>query len=326
MTRELLLLRHGKSDWDAGTDDFHRPLKTRGVRGAQRIGTWLQQQGLIPDLILSSTATRALLTAELAANCMGLGRQQIQREKTLYLADLKQLLKVLNQCPESAQRVMLIGHNPGLEDLLLHLAANFEIPADGKVLPTATLARLAMPDHWQQLDKNGGQLIDLIRPNTLPEKFPYPDSNGSEWRDRPAYYYRQVATLPYRLKAEGEIEFLLIRSNKNRHWIIPKGIHAPGMTAIEAVAAEALEEAGVEGKISDRIVGHYEYEKWGGTCHVDIYSMEVTQVLPESQWPESHRGREWVSPKGAAKRIKEEALNPVFASLAEELAEAKSSS
>ena len=56
---ELLLLRHGKSDWSAGTDDLHRPLKNRGKRGAQRIGTWMWQQDLVPDHIISSPATRA---------------------------------------------------------------------------------------------------------------------------------------------------------------------------------------------------------------------------------------------------------------------------
>ena len=68
MTRELLILRHGKSDWEAGTDDFHRPLKDRGKRGAQRVGVWLLQQGLLPDHVVSSPAERAIVTAEKACN------------------------------------------------------------------------------------------------------------------------------------------------------------------------------------------------------------------------------------------------------------------
>lgn len=67
MPRELLLLRHGKSDWDTDTDDFNRPLKDRGKRGAQRVGVWLLRQGLLPDLVIASPAERALVTAENAA-------------------------------------------------------------------------------------------------------------------------------------------------------------------------------------------------------------------------------------------------------------------
>jgi phosphohistidine phosphatase len=66
MTRELLLLRHGKSDWSTGVDDYHRPLKDRGKRDAQRIGVWLAQQKMIPDLIVTSSAERALVTAQKA--------------------------------------------------------------------------------------------------------------------------------------------------------------------------------------------------------------------------------------------------------------------
>jgi phosphohistidine phosphatase len=318
MTRELLLLRHGKSDWEAGTDDFRRPLKTRGVRGAQRLGTWLARENLIPDLTLSSTAKRAMTTAELAIHCMGMGAQRILPNKDLYLADLQQLLKTLGQCPPTAQRVMLVGHNPGLEDLLLYLAADFVTPADGNILPTATMARLQMPEDWNNLEKGCAQLLDLVRPASLPEKFPFPDSHSDQWRDRPAYYYRQVSALPYRIGDTGEMEFLLIRSSKNKHWIIPKGIHTPGLSATEAAAREAQEEAGVEGEIAEHPIGQYEYEKWGGDCTVQVFPLRVTKVLPDDEWLEEHRGREWFSANAAAKRIKQEALKPLFGKLVEE--------
>jgi phosphohistidine phosphatase len=112
MTRELLILRHGKSDWEAGTDDFHRPLKDRGKRGAQRVGIWLLLQGLLPDHVVSSPAERAIVTAEKACKAMGLGSRQIHREKAVYEAMTGDLLQVLAGCPGNAQRVMLVGHNP----------------------------------------------------------------------------------------------------------------------------------------------------------------------------------------------------------------------
>ncbi len=76
MTHELLILRHGKSDWDAGTDDYHRPLMDRGKRGAQRMGIWLLQRQLLPDLIISSPAERALVTAQKLCKAAGMGDHQ----------------------------------------------------------------------------------------------------------------------------------------------------------------------------------------------------------------------------------------------------------
>jgi phosphohistidine phosphatase len=113
MTRELLLLRHGKSDWNTGVDDFDRPLIDRGKRGAQRIGAWLAQQKLVPDVIVTSPAERALVTAQKACKSMGEGDQGIRMDKRIYAADLDALTEVLADCPPDASRVMLVGHNPG---------------------------------------------------------------------------------------------------------------------------------------------------------------------------------------------------------------------
>ena len=134
MTRELLILRHGKSDWDAGTNDYHRPLSNRGVKGAQRIGIWLARENLIPDFTISSTATRAMSTAEFVLNCMGKDVQDIHKDKTLYLANLDELLTAISGCPDSTERVMIVGHNPGLEDLLEYLVTDAPVFEDGKSL------------------------------------------------------------------------------------------------------------------------------------------------------------------------------------------------
>jgi phosphohistidine phosphatase len=181
MTRELLLLRHGKSDWDTGVDDYHRPLKDRGKRGAQRIGVWLAQQQRIPDLIVTSPAERALVTAQKACKAMGDGDAGILRDERIYAAGLDELLAVLGDCPQEADRVMLVGHNPGLEELLVWLAIEaVPVPDDGKLLPTATLARLQMPADWQALTAGCARLDAIMRSAALPKKFPYPGPDGEE--------------------------------------------------------------------------------------------------------------------------------------------------
>jgi phosphohistidine phosphatase len=318
MTRELLILRHGKSDWNAEVDDFHRPLKTRGIRGAQQVGVWLAQQELIPDLVVTSTAERARKTAEFTLNSMGLGVKYICPDERLYLASLKRLLEILGDCSVAARRVMLVGHNPGLEELVLYLSADVPATADGKVLPTATVARLQMPDDWQTLNKGCARLLALIRPAMLPRKFPYPDVQGTEVRERPAYYYRQAAALPYRVKDDGMIEFLILRSNNGKRWIIPKGIQDPGLTARETAAIEALEEAGIEGELDEQPLVCYEYVKWDGVCTVQVFPMRVTNILPDQDWQERHRGRKWVSAKAAIKYIDHRVLYPAFKALGKE--------
>lgn len=319
MARELLILRHGKSDWSQDVNDFHRPLKDRGKRGAQRMGIWLWENDLIPDHIVSSPAERALSTAEKCVKSMGRNADCIKRDDRIYEGGLGALCKVLADCPKSAQRVMIVGHNPGLEDLLLHLADGKEnIAEDGKLLPTSTLARLRMPKDWKMLDAGCAKLIALIRPAELPKKFPFPKPGSKDLRDRPAYYYTQSSVIPYRIQRGGP-EILVISSSKQKHWVVPKGIKDPGLTPQESAAKEAWEEAGVEGVVGKEPIGKYVYEKWGAQCTVEVFPMEVTHMVPEDKWEERHRGREWVSPLQASKRLKQEELRPMVLALASRL-------
>ena len=316
MTRELLILRHGKSDWDVDADDFHRPLKDRGKRGAQRMGVMLLEQGLLPDFVLSSPAERAIVTAQKAVKAMGMGAEGIRQDERLYAADEDDLLAVLHSCPDQARRVMLVGHNPGIEELLIYLAEQkIPLPDDGKLLPTATLARLKMNCNWSELGPGCASLISLTRPSALPKKFPFPEPGSGEFRDRPAYYYTQSSVIPYRLRND-KPEILIISSSKNKHWVVPKGIKDPGLTPQESAAKEALEEAGVEGVVDDESIGSYHCEKWGATCTVDVYPMKVTRVIAEAEWDERHRGREWVSLEEAVKRLKQKALKQILFKMA----------
>jgi phosphohistidine phosphatase len=143
MTHELLLLRHAKSDWSVEADDFSRPLNKRGRRAAKKIGRWLHEQNLTPDTILSSPAMRALSTAQRVCRQLNINESAIIVDPRIYEADALTLLDILKtDCHE--HRVLLVGHNPGLEDLLLRLVPDsIPLSANGKCLSTAALAHLS---------------------------------------------------------------------------------------------------------------------------------------------------------------------------------------
>lgn len=166
MSQELLILRHGKSDWNVNTDDFHRPLNKRGLLGAKQVGSWLKKQDLLPDTIISSPAERAIDTAKKACEKMGVDMDCIQPDQRLYLADLKTLLQIISEQTDDVKRVLLIGHNPGLEQLLIYLSEKkIKIPEDYKLMPTATIARLIIPMHWDSIKKNCAELEEIKRPD-----------------------------------------------------------------------------------------------------------------------------------------------------------------
>jgi phosphohistidine phosphatase len=169
MPRELLILRHAKSDWDSGVAaDFNRPLSKRGKNDAPRVGAWLYREGLVPDLVVSSPAERARQTASKVCKCLDIKKGRIHWDRDIYEAEAQTLLSVLSRCPPDAATVLLIGHNPGLEHLLMHLVGDdLEIPDDGKLLPTATVARLEMPDDWHDLPCGSAQLVSITRPKSL---------------------------------------------------------------------------------------------------------------------------------------------------------------
>ena len=124
-------------------------------------------------------------------------------------------------------------------------------------------------------------------------------------RTVPQHYYTQSAVIPYRECREG-IEVLLISSRKRKRWVVPKGVKEPDLSPQESAAKEALEEAGIQGSVSASAMGNYQYEKWGGTCTVDVFAMRVQNVL--EHWEESYRDREWVSLEEAVRRVKEPEL------------------
>jgi phosphohistidine phosphatase len=169
MPRELLILRHAKSDWDSrAVSDFERPLARRGKHDAPKVGAWLYREGLVPDYVVSSPAERARQTAVRVCKGLDLDKKRILWDPDIYEADLATLLRVLGRCPAPVSTALLVGHNPGLESLVLHLAGDeLEPHEDGKLLPTAALARLEMPDDWTRLEPGCALLISITRPKSL---------------------------------------------------------------------------------------------------------------------------------------------------------------
>lgn len=132
----------------------------------------------------------------------------------------------------------------------------------------------------------------------------------------PDYFFDQSAVLPYR-QVRGRLEILLITSRRKKRWVIPKGVRELGLDAAESAAKEALEEAGIEGKVSSESIGSYKYEKWGGVCTVEVFSMSVETRY--DIWPESYRDRQWMSPEEAAGLVKEPELKEMILAFAADL-------
>jgi phosphohistidine phosphatase len=167
--RTLILLRHAKSNWGSGAaGDFARPLAKRGRMAAKKMGEWMRRHNIVPEYVISSPAVRARETAVRLRDALRMDAAHVLYEERLYLADVDALLNVLRDCPQEAQSVMLVGHNPGLEELLTYLCGG-DVPAgtDGKLLPTAALAQIMLPDNWQGLKRKSGRLIAVTRPKEL---------------------------------------------------------------------------------------------------------------------------------------------------------------
>ena len=127
---------------------------------------------------------------------------------------------------------------------------------------------------------------------------------------RPDWIYRQSGVIPYRYK-DGDIEVMLITSRKGKRWVIPKGIVEPHLTPQDSAAQEAWEEAGLVGRVSSQAIGSYRYDKWSGTCHVEVFLLQVETVL--ATWPEIDlRSREWLTPAEAASRVDEQQLQQML--------------
>ena len=161
--KTLLRLRHAKSSWkDSELDDHDRPLNKRGKRDAPRMGQLLKDENLLPDFIVASSARRARKTAEHVIQHSGY-RGETRITGALYDAGREQLLAFVGTLPDAANRILLIGHNPALEELMESLTGQCV------ALTTAALAHLESPiDSWQKLRAAAPlQLVKVWQPREL---------------------------------------------------------------------------------------------------------------------------------------------------------------
>lgn len=161
--KTLLIFRHAKSSWkDDSLPDHDRPLNKRGERDAPRMGEVLREQGFQPDLILCSTAVRARETVRLALGEIDF-EGKLELREDLYAFEPGPYLNALTGLDETIDQVMIVGHNPALEELLVGLTGEHHRMA------TAALAHLELPIHnWQEISFGmGAKLVNLWMPKEL---------------------------------------------------------------------------------------------------------------------------------------------------------------
>jgi phosphohistidine phosphatase len=168
--KTLTLLRHAKSDWDDPAQrDFDRGLNGRGRRAAALIGRHLRSGGAVFDSVVASPAVRVVET--LAQVELGYGRPlEAAWDRRIYLASAVTLLDVVQELPAAVAHVLLVGHNPGLEDLALWLVPESDDPrrvALEAKYPTATIAEIMFEGTWRDLAPGAARLARFVRPRDL---------------------------------------------------------------------------------------------------------------------------------------------------------------
>jgi len=162
--KNLLIMRHAKSSWGSETlADFDRPLNKRGRTTAPRMAEWLQQQNLVPDLVVASSANRAKTTAELVIESLALTEVDSVFTKDLYHAPADSYLEYISLLGEPHQTLLMVGHNPGVEQLVYHLSDCFE------TMPTAAIAWFQFESlQWSPLEsRQPANLKAVWRPKEI---------------------------------------------------------------------------------------------------------------------------------------------------------------
>ncbi|MCP1468951.1 phosphohistidine phosphatase [Sphingobium sp. OAS761] len=170
--KRLTLLRHAKSDWDDPVArDFDRPLNRRGEKAARTMGEFAARKQMRFDALIASPAVRVVQTLETFFDGFGTTLEP-RWDRRIYLASSPTLFDVLRDLPDSADSVLMAGHNPGLEELILDL-----VPDDGASslredvevkFPTASIAVMELGiDHWSEVRENAATLASFTRPRDL---------------------------------------------------------------------------------------------------------------------------------------------------------------
>ncbi len=167
--KTLILLRHAKSGWDDPVArDFDRPLNPRGQRAAVTMGRHMKSLGLEFDAVIASPAARVVETLEQVGSGYGSDLAPAW-DKRIYLASAATLLDLVQALPDAAETVLLSGHNPGLEELVLGLVPGGALRHHVEVkFPTAALAEIAFEvESWRDVEPGDGELIRFVRPRDL---------------------------------------------------------------------------------------------------------------------------------------------------------------
>lgn len=163
---ELLVMRHAKSAWDTDApSDFERPLSGRGTKDAPRMARWLVSRDVLPDRIIASAAARTRMTVDPIPLP---GPDSRLFESSLYGASAADWVTRLSG--ESASRILICGHNPGLDSLLMTVSRDpVPLSSSGKLMTTAAIAHLSIPDGWASLGRASARLVTIMRPRELPD-------------------------------------------------------------------------------------------------------------------------------------------------------------
>jgi len=170
--KTIYLARHAKSSWSSGADtDFDRPLNERGEADAIKIGEELKRLDWLPEKIIASPAIRAKQTCEVYCETLGYSVRDIEWNSEIYEARTITLLHLLASLDETTKSVMLMGHNPAMEDLLVLLSGYSTVckhqQSDGKIFTTANIVKLTTDATWTELVSDEIRLEKLLRPKEI---------------------------------------------------------------------------------------------------------------------------------------------------------------
>ncbi len=167
--RNLIVMRHAKSDWSAGVNtDFERPLNARGERDVMTMAAWLAERAPVPEIIVSSPAERTRQTALRVCSVLDLAPENIQWVNDVYEASYATLLSVIGRLPNAVRVAMLVGHNPGVEALVRFLTRGAApVSAGGKAFPTAAVAHFQTTSEWHALDRGCADLAAWATPKSI---------------------------------------------------------------------------------------------------------------------------------------------------------------
>ena len=170
--KTIYLARHAKSSWNMGmTRDFDRPLNKRGETDAIKMAKELQRLSWLPEKIISSPAQRAKQTCLAYCDILEYPVNEIEWNPDIYEAYTVTLLQILSNLEESTNSIMLIGHNPAMEDLLLQLCGDAQArkwkQKDGKFLTTGNIVNISFEGVWKEVTMGSVFLEQLIRPKTI---------------------------------------------------------------------------------------------------------------------------------------------------------------